>query len=196
MYIRNSRKWGKAMKIIHPGEYYVSREDELIATLLGSCVSVCLYDRENRIAGMNHFMLPGKISNADVFQDKTARYGITAINELFGQMEKAGAKKGRLSAKVFGGGHVMETVIETNSIPLDNVRLAKIMLELEDVPIVEMVVGGTYTRKIIMEVDTGKVFLKSITKQDVLEKIEARDREYAKKKFELPGDGGTPHDGL
>ncbi|MBN1534220.1 MAG: chemotaxis protein CheD [Spirochaetes bacterium] len=178
------------MKIIHPGEYYVSREDEYIGTLLGSCVSVCLYDGECRIAGMNHFMLPGRICSADLFKDRTAKYGITAINVLFGEMEKAGARKDRLNAKVFGGGHVLETVFEKSSIPLDNVRLARIMLELEDIPITEMVVGGAYTRKIIMEVGTGKVFLKSITKKDVIDRIEARDKEYALRKFN--GGGGEP----
>ena len=59
MYIRQSIKFGKDVKIIHPGEYYVSSENELIGTLLGSCVAVCLIDTEKGMAGMNHFMLPG-----------------------------------------------------------------------------------------------------------------------------------------
>ena len=41
-----------------PGEYFVSDEDMLIMTTLGSCIAACLWDRERRIGGMNHFMLP------------------------------------------------------------------------------------------------------------------------------------------
>ena len=41
-----------------PGEYYVTTQGEMIATVLGSCVSACVRDRDLKIGGMNHFMLP------------------------------------------------------------------------------------------------------------------------------------------
>src|SRR5271157_1725933 len=107
MYIPRVDRLGKKVKIIQPGEYHVSAEDEMIGTLLGSCVSVCLHDPVTQVSGMNHFMLPGRIVQADIFQDRTARYGITAINELLAQMEAAGAFRERMTAKVFGGGHVI-----------------------------------------------------------------------------------------
>ena len=59
-------------------------------------------------------------------------------------------------------------------------RLARLMLEIEDIPIDEMVVGGTYARKIIMEVATGTVFMKSITKTDVLEQIKEKEYSYVR----------------
>lgn len=43
---------------ILPGEYYVTLQGELVATVLGSCVSACIRDRKLGIGGMNHFMLP------------------------------------------------------------------------------------------------------------------------------------------
>ena len=46
-----------AAKIL-PGEYYVTKENELITTVLGSCISACIRDKESGIGGMNHFMLP------------------------------------------------------------------------------------------------------------------------------------------
>ena len=82
MYLRHSSKYGKGIKIIHPGEYYVSSRDEIIGTLLGSCVSVCLIDLVSGISGLNHFMLPGRITSSNIFTDRSARYGVTAINEL------------------------------------------------------------------------------------------------------------------
>ena len=47
----------EAVKVL-PGEYFVHDEDMLIMTTLGSCIAACLWDRERRIGGMNHFMLP------------------------------------------------------------------------------------------------------------------------------------------
>ncbi len=181
MYIRHSGKYQKDIKIIHPGEYYISNEDELIGTLLGSCVSVCLFDEESAIAGMNHFMLPGKISHTDMFTDKSARYGIIAINDLVHGMVESGAGRNRIKAKIFGGGHVLDT--KTISIPNDNIRLAKAMMEMEDIPIVKVDVGMNYTRKILFEVKTGKVFLKKSTRADVIKKVFKEEKEFAKRRF-------------
>lgn len=86
MYIKNSNKYKKRINVIQPGEYFVSDKDEMISTLLGSCVSVCLHDPVRFISGMNHFMLPGKISESDIYSDKSAKFGITAINYLIHQI--------------------------------------------------------------------------------------------------------------
>ncbi len=178
MYIRHSSKYGKEIKIIHPGEYFVSMQNELIGTLLGSCVAVCLYDEVNLISGMNHFMLPGRISNSDIFADKTARYGITAINTLISSVIKAGGNKKFISAKIFGGGHVLETETTQMSIPTDNIRLARVMMEMEDIPILKSDVGSNFTRKVLMDVKTGKVFLRRSTRKDVFSKISKKEHDY------------------
>jgi len=183
MHIRNSVKFNKDIKIIYPGEFYVSSEDEIIGTLLGSCVSVCLVDRSRGRAGMNHFMLPGKISKHDIFQDRSARYGITAINGLISEMERLGSPRNELHAKVFGGGSILVSQKDMNTIPFDNIRVAKILLEMEDIPIVKTDVGGEYTRKLLMDVMTGKVYLKKTTRQDVYEKVNEMEREYALRSF-------------
>ncbi|HNU92845.1 MAG TPA: chemotaxis protein CheD [Spirochaetota bacterium] len=181
MHIRNSHKYGKPVKIIHPGEYYVSGGDEIIGTLLGSCIAVCLHDPERAVSGMNHFMLPGRISGIDIAKDKTAKYGITAINKLIKELEKIGADRGRLMAKIFGGGKVLDGVISSSTIPSDNIRLAKVMMEMEDIQIQEIDVGGIFTRKILMDVKTGGVYLKKSTRKEVIEEIEKQEADYARK---------------
>ena len=69
---------GKYAAKIHPGELYVSNSGELVATVLGSCISACIRDPGMGIGGMNHFMLPktnsGNVSATDVSCD-SARYG-------------------------------------------------------------------------------------------------------------------------
>ncbi len=183
MYVRHSLKFGKEITIIHPGEYYVSEDDEFIGTLLGSCVAVCLFDEEKSIAGMNHFMLPGKISGNDIFSDRSARYGITAINKLIESMKQNGASGKDLAAKIFGGGHVMSAGGESVTIPDENVKLARVMMEIEDIPIKDQDVGGNFTRKLLMDVKTGKVYLKKTDKTEILKTVNERDRQFAKRSF-------------
>src|SRR5208337_4867371 len=181
MYIPHATRLGKKIKIIQPGEYHVTAEDEMIGTLLGSCVSVCLHDPVAMVSGMNHFMLPGRIVQADILQDRTARYGITAINELLAQMERAGASRERMTAKVFGGGHVIVSAFKTSALPSDNVRLARVMLELEDIPIEEMDVGGAHGRKILMEAKSGRVYLKNLSRRNIIEEVREREFIYLRK---------------
>lgn len=183
MYIRHSAKFDKDIKIIHPGEYYVSGQDELIGTLLGSCVAVCLIDMKKSVCGMNHFMLPGKITRSDIMSDRKAKYGITAINHLLTSMHEHGCRNDNLVAKIFGGGRVLDSAMGSHSIPEDNIRLANVMLELEDIPIVESDVGGNYTRKLLLEIHSGKVFLKKSTRKDFLEVIAKQEKEYLKRGF-------------
>ncbi len=183
MYVRHSSKYNKPVKIIHPGEYYVTGANELIGTLLGSCVAVCIHDMETHISGMNHYMLPGRISSSDIFSDRSARYGITAINELVMALEKAGVNRKTCVAKIFGGGHVLETETTSATIPMDNIRLARVMMEMEDIPITVSDVGHNYTRKLLMDARNGRVYLKKTTRDDIYETVLAREKDFARRKF-------------
>lgn len=181
MYVNARHKLGKNLNIIYPGEYYITGKDEFIGTLLGSCVSVCLHDPENKIGGMNHFMLPGKISKADIFCDENARYGITAINTIVTEIINSGASRKTLTAKIFGGGNIIKFLNMSGKkslIPSDNVRVAKLFMEIEDIPILGLDVGEDYTRKIIFDVSTGKVYLRKI-RSGVLNKIVSQRDEEA-----------------
>ncbi len=160
MYIRHEARFGKNLVTINAGELYVSSEDEVIGTVLGSCVAVCLYDSKKLISGMNHFMLPGRVCKADLFADNSAKYGIVAIRELVESMEKKGARRESISAKVFGGGRVIDIDDTGSGISQDNVRLARAILEIEDISITHVDHGGNYMRKLFMDVTSGKVFLK------------------------------------
>jgi len=178
VHVNVRHKLGKNLNIIYPGEYYITGEDELIGTLLGSCVSVCLHDSENKIGGMNHFMLPGKISKTDLFNDDNARYGIAAINRIVSEIITKGASRKHLTAKIFGGGNILKLVNKygkSSLIPSDNVRVAKLFMEIEDIPITAIDVGEDYTRKIIFDVESGKVFLRKIKSGEVNKIVSLRE---------------------
>ena len=80
--------------------------------------------------------------------------------KLISKMLKAGASKGGMEAKVFGGGHQLKFFNNSNTLPSENIITAKTFLEMEDIPITQIDVGGEYTRNVIMEVISGRVYLK------------------------------------
>ena len=168
MYFRSSAElYGKPVKVIHAGEWHVSNSDEMILTILGSCVAVCIHDPVNRVSGMNHFMLPGHISEPDVSGDRTSRYCITAMKILLENLTGIGAERDHLRASIFGGGSMTDSsthcTFGDEPLPSQNVRIAKLFLELEDIPLCQDDTGGPYSRKIFMDVRIGRVYMKRKT---------------------------------
>ena len=132
-----SRMWDArtercAAKIL-PGEYYVTGNDEMITTVLGSCVSACVRDPYTGFGGMNHFMLPG---NAKRCADRwggsdgmAARYGKAAMEMMINEVLKHGGIKNRLELKLFGGGQVL--VMDVNNVGDRNIEFAREYAEQE-----------------------------------------------------------------
>ncbi|HEV3020464.1 MAG TPA: chemoreceptor glutamine deamidase CheD, partial [Burkholderiaceae bacterium] len=90
-----------AVKLL-PGEYFVSGDDIVLSTVLGSCVSACMWDRVSQVGGMNHFMLPGEVGRAEADPVGLAgRYGVFAMEQLINELIKRGARKANLEAKLF-----------------------------------------------------------------------------------------------
>jgi chemotaxis protein CheD len=140
--------------IIDPGEYYVSNEEVVITTLLGSCVSACLYDPYNKIVGMNHFLLSSRRYSRDMPASTTdaGRYGIHSMELLINEMWNRGAQRGNLKAKAFGGGSVLKPVDAFTSSFLAvgevNVRFIREFLQNENIPLVSSELGGKVGRVI------------------------------------------------
>jgi chemotaxis protein CheD len=174
-------KFQRTVSIIHPGEYYATREHTIISTVLGSCVAVALYDPKNRFAGLNHFMLPGRLGSNNLAGSDTGKYGIFAMEFLVNEMIKLGANKGDLVAKVFGGGHVLNRTVDNGgSIPSSNVTFAFEYLKTEGIKVQTSDVGGTIARKIFLEPETFKVWLKRITGKLIVD-VEQEEKEYLEK---------------
>ena len=178
MYKRFHAQLKRPMIIIQPGEYYVTQKDEIIATVLGSCISVCLKDEKNDIAGMNHFMLPGDFRMEDVFSSQSARYGMYAMEMVLGDLIKMGGDRSNLTAKVFGGGHVLHAVNpNSNNVPSSNIQFIKAFLSMEGIPILKSDLGGRHGRKVLYLPRLGKVFVKALVSDDD-SRLAARERRY------------------
>ncbi|WP_320823872.1 chemoreceptor glutamine deamidase CheD [Reinekea sp.] len=150
----------EAVKIL-PGEYFATRDNTLIVTVLGSCVSVCLRDAKLKIGGMNHFLLPNDSSaNSDMLGD-SARYGGYAMEILINHIIKLGGRRANLEAKIFGGGSVLPdiTVIQVGQ---RNTAFVRAYLKTEDIPILAFDVLDNYPRKVYFFPTTGKVLVRKI----------------------------------
>ena len=145
---------------IHIGDYYASKNSEIIHTVLGSCVAVCLIDPAQQIGGMNHILLPG---NPDWRHfDASARYGINAMELLINKILNLGGRRHLLIAKAFGGGHIIPTISRENGVGKQNAKFVINFLHNEGIPIVKHDLGGQESRKIYFCTDTGEVFVKRI----------------------------------
>ena len=174
--------------VIDPGEYYVSREPEVISTLLGSCVAACLYDPVNRVFGMNHFLLAYRhhADNVPLIQSDEGRYGVYAMELLINEMMKQGANRLNLKAKCFGGGNVLnlrEDRENKKTVGDINVAFIKEFLRTENIPLVGASLGGEIGRTVHFVGSDYSVFVKKID-QNLQQMIEKQERLYWKQNLE------------
>ncbi|MBQ0131420.1 MAG: chemoreceptor glutamine deamidase CheD [Comamonas sp.] len=144
-----------AVKVL-PGEYFVTGENMVICTVLGSCIAACLWDRSLNIGGMNHFMLPEGDSS-----DVSGRYGSYAMELLINEMIKLGARRETMQAKIFGGGQVMAN-FTTMNVGERNTDFVTQYLQTERIPIVSEDVLDIYPRKVVYFPATGKAMVKRL----------------------------------
>jgi chemotaxis protein CheD len=171
----------EAVKVL-PGEYYVDTEDLLVMTTLGSCIAACLYDRQARIGGMNHFMLPEGAGDS-------GRYGTYAMELLINEMMKRGASRLTMEAKIFGGGAVISGM-NTLNVGERNTKFVLEYLATERIPVVSKDVLDVYPRKVCYLPASGKAMVKRLTPANA-EALAQQDRLAAQKAAPATTGGGS-----
>lgn len=145
---------------VAPGEHEITAaKDEIVATVLGSCVSVCMRDPKLGIGGLNHFLLPRSNGNADAGAGE--RYGDTAMEVLINDLLKRGAKRNHFEAKVFGGARVLSGATML-AIGDNNVAFVTEFLNREGIPVVSKDVGGNRSRRIHYQPSTGRAWVQHV----------------------------------
>lgn len=159
---------------IYPGELYITKKSELITTILGSCISIVLFDEQNSIGGINHYMLPAAPPESKKNSVlPITRFGEYAIKTLIQEMINQGASLKNLKAKIFGGSNVLNFSSKKDErkkdvqkkdalIGEENINFARKFLKKIGIPIVSEDVGGVSSRKIFFDTTNYKVFLKRI----------------------------------
>ncbi len=151
---------------ILPGEFYMTKDDIMVATTLGSCVATCIWDKTLGIGGMNHFMLP--LSDKEAHEvnwgqrglaSDATRYGNFAMEHLINLILKNGGRRINLRAKLFGGGKVLKQMSDVGQ---KNIDFALHYLTQENILLESSDLGANFPRKVLFHPKTGKAFVKKL----------------------------------
>lgn len=150
----------QAAKIL-PGEFYVSSNDVVFVTVLGSCVAACVRDKVTGIGGMNHFMLPKNGEEQYGVCAPSARYGVHAMEMLLNELLKRGAQRANLEAKVFGGGNVMSGMHHAK-VGAHNADFVLDYIARERLPLAAVDLLDDCARKVYFFPRSGRVLVKKL----------------------------------
>lgn len=165
-YFHSSKRFHDAKENIdvvklYSGDWYVTRKNEMLATILGSCVAVCIRDPIAQVGGMNHFLLPGDESSTPLSEG--ARYGVFAMESLINGILKAGGRKERLEIKVFGGGNVINNSARIGS---RNAAFIRNFLRKEGYRTQAEDLEGDFPRRVHFYPLMGKVMVRKLRRRE------------------------------
>jgi chemotaxis protein CheD len=156
-----------AVKLL-PGEYFVSDDDIVLSTVLGSCVAACMWDHIAKVGGMNHFMLPGATDRARTEPDPiglAGRYGVFAMEQLINELIKRGARKVNLEAKLFGGGAVLKNFTAIN-VGERNAEFVLDFLRTEGIRVVSHDLMDVFPRRVAFFPVSGRALCRKLAQAD------------------------------
>lgn len=191
-----NRYWDQENQIVAaklmPGEYYVTNQDEMITTVLGSCVAACIRDVITGVGGMNHFMLPETTENRLNARDEAvvgnaSRYGNYAMEHLINSILKNGGKRKNLEVKLFGGGKIIATLGDVGA---RNIKFVLDYVDTEALKLVSQDLGDIYPRKVNFFPMTGRVRMKKI-KDLHNQTIFMREKQYSSSIKNAPVEGSV-----
>ena len=140
---------------LHQGQVVAFATPTVVTTVLGSCVSVCLWDEVSGVGGMNHFLLPEPAPG----QAPSARYAADAFEQLLARLAALRARPDRLQAKIFGGATLAKTP-DATSLGLRNAEIARRLLEERRIPVIAEDTGGSCGRKLRFETHAGTAWVR------------------------------------
>ncbi len=171
---------------ILPGEFYVTRKNERIETILGSCIAACVRDPVSGAGGMNHFMLPvDKNAVGAPELSKANHYGNYAMENLVNSLLSSGAKRERLEFKIFGGGRIING---HSNIGWYNIGFAFDYVYTEGFKVVSQDIGDIYPRKVLFYPHTGRVRVRRLNAMHN-QSLAAEESRYSKKIVTKPVEG-------
>jgi len=155
---------GQLIAKLLPGDFYVTRTDEVLDTVLGSCVSACIRNPRLQIGGMNHFMLPRPSGDGNdtwgSIAGRATRYGTASMEQLINRVLSAGGSRADLEVKIFGGGRVLSSLTDVGN---HNVQFVREFLKQEGLRVASEDVGDACPRHVQYYPLSGRVRVKHLT---------------------------------
>lgn len=164
-----------------PGEMCIAREPIAIATLLGSCVAICLYNKKGHFGGMNHYMLPSTPQG----DQPSGKHGNYSIDVLIRMMLSYDQNPHNIDASILGGANVTAGLAAGEAIGAKNIVMAREMLEKYNIPVVNRSVGGTYGRKVYFKNWTGEIELRKIEKSAEAREVQEKKKELQRRQIRV-----------
>lgn len=175
---------------ILPGEYYVTRNAEVVCTVLGSCVSACIRDARLNIGGMNHFMLPLDGSNGESAWggalSAATRYGNVAMERLINDILKLGGRRENLEIKLVGGGRVLSEM--SNDIGARNIDFVRQYVHDEGLKLLSEDLGDVHARRVVYFPQSGRMRVRKLNVTPD-ETLVVRERQYLRQLDTAPPEG-------
>jgi chemotaxis protein CheD len=142
-----------------PGQLHASAEACQIKTILGSCVSICLWDKRLGAGGMNHFLLPASREG----QPGSLRFADVATEMLLERLRDLGCRPPHVQAKIFGGAAIFQDQDRyAASLGARNVAAALYLMKKARIPVIAQETGGAQGRKVIFNTDDGTAWSRKV----------------------------------
>ncbi|MGH7546203.1 MAG: chemotaxis protein CheD [Gemmatimonadota bacterium] len=156
-------------EVVRVAEQRVGRgKGTLVAIGLGSCVAILLYDAEAKVGGLAHVLLPDPSFSRS--GDGAAKFATTAVPALLREMERQGADRSRVRARLVGGATMFADLLPADAPHMGerNVRASRAALEEAGISVVGAAVGGTWGRTVRFQLADGRVTVTSPGRDDVV----------------------------
>ncbi|HNV48845.1 MAG TPA: chemotaxis protein CheD [Spirochaetota bacterium] len=180
---KTDSQFNKPLYILYPGEFYATKEDCVISTVLGSCMAVCLFDVAKRIGGMGIFIVPGTIGTSGIISDAIASKGIGDIELLLGEIVKIGGDRRYLKAKIFGAGYPADSSSQMEQVMNSNIKFIYEYFTLENMTVERSDLGGEFRRRLYFFPWTGKVYRNILQNNEESSEFIKLEQEYIDSEF-------------
>ncbi len=144
--------------LVLPGEAYFSEEDKLLSAIAGSGVALTLFDKKRKCGGMCYFIRPLR----KIPSETSTLFACPAIIGLLNMLIRSGSKLKWLEAQLHGGAENAKAEGYIRGLGDHNVRVAKEILELKNIRITGMGVGGSYGRKVVFNTISGEIIIAKV----------------------------------
>src|SRR5574340_1117655 len=135
-----------------------------LKTFVGSCVAICLFDDEAKIAAMAHVMLPKKVNvNQHTIKDERGKYADEAFTYMINIMIQKGSDPKRIHAKMAGGAVIFSHESGTSGFNIGprNIAAIKQILEENCIPLISEDTGANFGRWVKFSLNTCEMTITS-----------------------------------